>query len=71
MSILEDFGISTLLTVCSDASAAIGMVGWEGLGKVQHLAVADLWVQAKRASGDIHTRRWMARQILPTRSRKA
>jgi hypothetical protein len=29
------------------------MVGREGLGKVRHLAVADLWVQAKRASGEL------------------
>jgi hypothetical protein len=52
-SLLEDFGISVSLTICSDASAAIGMVGREGLGKVRHLAVADLWVQAKRASGEL------------------
>jgi hypothetical protein len=52
-SLLEDFGISVNLTICSDASAAIGMVGREGLGKVRHLAVADLWVQAKRATGEL------------------
>jgi hypothetical protein len=52
-SVLEDFGIWVRLRVCSDASAAIGMVNREGLGKVRHLAVADLWVQAKRASKEI------------------
>ena len=33
------------ITLKSDATAAIGMVGRSGLGKVRHLAVSDLWVQ--------------------------
>jgi hypothetical protein len=52
-SLLADFGIFVDVHVCSDASAAIGMVMREGLGKVRHLAVADLWVQHKRDSGEI------------------
>ena len=52
-SLLMDFGIYVDVHVCSDASAAIGMVMREGLGKVRHLAVADLWVQHKRDSGEI------------------
>ena len=52
-SLLEDFGISVTLKICSDASAATGMVGREGLGKVRHLVVADIWVQAKRVTGEI------------------
>jgi hypothetical protein len=52
-SLLADFGIAVSLKICSDASAAIGMVNREGLGKVRHLAVADLWVQAKRSTGEI------------------
>jgi hypothetical protein len=52
-SLLADFGIWVTLTVKSDASAAIGMVNREGLGKVRHLAVADLWVQQRRATGEI------------------
>ena len=47
-SILRDFGIEVELQVHSDATAAIGMVKREGLGKVRHLAVADLWVQEKQ-----------------------
>ena len=52
-SLLADFGVRIRLKICSDASAAIGMVSREGFGKVRHLAVADLWVQSKRASGAV------------------
>ena len=53
-SLLADFGIWTRLLSCSVASAAIGMINREGLGRVRHLAVADLWVENKRASGEIN-----------------
>ena len=33
------------LEIKSDAAAAIGICRRRGLGKVRHLAVADLWVQ--------------------------
>ena len=56
-SILEDFGIIVVLEVATDATAAIGMVEREGLGKVRHLAVADLWVQEKRRAGVIEYRK--------------
>ena len=48
LSVLADFGItSTRLTLRSDATAAIGITQREGLGKVRHLATADLWVQQR------------------------
>lgn len=53
-SLLADFGVWVRVRICSDASAAIGMVNREGLGRVRHLAVAALWVQSKRASGEIN-----------------
>ena len=52
-SVLWDFGIDADMHVLSNARAAIGMVMREGLGKVRHLAVADLWVQGKRDSKEI------------------
>ena len=52
-SLLADFGIAVALKICSDASAVVGMVNREGLGKLRHLAVADLSVQAKRSTGEI------------------
>ena len=52
-SLLLDLGIYVDVHVCSDASAAIGMVMRERLGKVRRLAFADLWVQHKRESSEI------------------
>ena len=52
-AVLSDFGVNVGLEMYSDATAAIGMVRREGLGRVRHLAVADLWIQQKVRSGDI------------------
>ena len=52
-ALYADFGLEVELHVMSDATAAIRMVGWLGLGKVRHLAVSDLWVQEKARAGDI------------------
>ena len=56
-SLLGDYGFKVNIVVQSDASAAIGMVKREGLGKVRHLAVADLWVQQKQRTGAITYRK--------------
>ena len=37
----------------SDAVAAIGIVKRQGLGRVRHLAVADLWVQQRAKGGEV------------------
>ena len=52
-ALLCDLGLSFMCRVKSDATAAIGMVGRMGLGKVRHLAVSDLWLQDKSRSGEI------------------
>ena len=52
-AIMADFGINVSLSMYSDATAAIGMVRREGLGRVRHLAVADLWIQQRVRSGEI------------------
>ena len=52
-AILKDFGVSVHLKVLSDASAAIGMVRRLGLGKVRHLATADLWIQQRVRDGSV------------------
>ena len=52
-AIVEDFGIPVGPHLRSDATAAIGMVKREGLGKVRHLATADLWIQQKVRRGHI------------------
>ena len=52
-SIMEEYGIKVDLVVKSDAVAAIGIVKRQGLGRVRHLAVADLWVQQRSKSGEV------------------
>ena len=46
-SVLSDFGVSIRLELHSDATAAIGICKRQGLGRVRHLATADLWIQQK------------------------
>ena len=52
-AIMEEFGIPVTLTVKSDAVAAIGIVKRQGLGRVRHLAVGDLWVQQRSKRGEV------------------
>ena len=55
---LGDFGINLGLHMRSDATAAIGIVGREGLGKVRHLATADLWVQQRVRQNQFGLEKW-------------
>ena len=48
----NDLGISLGLEVLTDATAAIGICRLRGLGKIRHLATADLWVQDRVRRGD-------------------
>ena len=52
-AVLEDFGRKVRIKMVSDATAAIGMAKRQGLGRVRHLAVADLWIQQRIQKGDI------------------
>ena len=44
-SLAADLGIQLDVTIMTDATAAIGIARRRGLGKVRHLATADLWIQ--------------------------
>jgi hypothetical protein len=44
-SVARDLGVELTTEVHADSSAAIGICGRSGIGKVRHLAVAQLWVQ--------------------------
>ena len=44
-SLLADFDLPVQVKLLSDSTAAIGMVRRLGLGRVRHLATADLWLQ--------------------------
>ena len=57
LAIMEEYGITRKLVVKSDAVAAIGIVKRQGLGRVRHLAVADLWVQQRAKDGGVHYRK--------------
>ena len=50
---MKEYGIECDLVVKSDAVAAIGIVKRQGLGRVRHLAVADLWVQQRAKGGEV------------------
>ena len=45
MSILKDWGIDMTAKVSSDASAALGIIGRTGLGKLRHIDTSYLWLQ--------------------------
>ena len=51
-ALANDLGISLDLEVLTDATAAIGICRRRGLGKIRHLATADLWVQDRVRRGD-------------------
>ena len=53
LAVMEEFGITCKLVIKSDAVAAIGFVKRQGLGRVRHLAVADLWVQQRAKEGSV------------------
>ena len=51
---MSEWGIEVDLVIKSDAVAAIGMVKRQGLGRIRHLAVADLWIQQKAKDGVVN-----------------
>ena len=57
LAVMDEFGLQADLVVKSDAVAAIGIVKRQGLGRVRHLAVADLWVQQRSKSGEVSYRK--------------
>ena len=52
LSLLADLGTRIPLRVWTDSTASIGICKRQGLGKVRHLAVQDLWVQQRVRAGD-------------------
>ena len=52
-TILADFGFEARIIIESDATAAIEMCRRLGLGKVRHLATADLWIQQRVRMGQL------------------
>ena len=52
-AVFADFVYKVGISMFSDATTATGMVTREGLRRVRHLALGDLWVQQHFSSGDI------------------
>ena len=46
-SFLCDVGVKMDVKILIDAKAALGIIGRQGLGKVRHIEVQDLWLQEK------------------------
>ena len=57
-SVLSDYGIFVEVKLLSDATAAIGMARWQGLGRVRHLATSDLWIQQRIRLGHLSVAKW-------------
>ena len=51
-ALVQDLGLGWKLRVATDAAAAVGICRRRGLGKIRHLATADLWVQDRIKKGD-------------------
>ena len=51
-SIAEDLGFTWSLTLHTDSTAAVGICRRRGLGRIRHLAAADLCVQDRIRTGD-------------------
>ena len=45
------WGVSVCIHIRTDATAAIGACKRRGLGKIRHLATANLWIQEKLRQG--------------------
>ena len=56
-ALAKDLGLDWSLSVSTDAAAAIGICRRRGLGKIRHLATADLWVQDRIKQGDFKLKR--------------
>ncbi len=57
ISLAKDFGHEARGTIHSDASAALGIVAREGLGKLRHVRVQYLWIQDRVRGGDLETQK--------------
>ena len=51
--LLEDMGVTLGIEIRTDASAAKGIAGRKGLGKVRHMRAQQLWIQDAVREGRI------------------
>ena len=53
ISMMADFGEKVAATVCTDASAAVGVAHRQGLGKTRGIEVQYLWTQNEVKEGKL------------------
>ena len=63
-NVLEELGIEVDIRSHCDSSAARGVLNRQGVGKVRHLQLKDLWLQERTASGEL-TSKWVPRERNP------
>ena len=56
-SLMSDLGMKVAVRVWTDSSAAVGICGRSGLGKLRHVQTHTLWVQERVRSGAIELRK--------------
>ena len=56
-SLMRDLGMDVKVRVWTDSSAAMGICGRSGLGKLRHVQTHTLWVQERVKSGAIELRK--------------
>ena len=56
-ALLQDFGYNLEVTAWTDSSAAMGVVGRQGLGRLRHLDAHSLWIQDAVRSGRLTVRK--------------
>ena len=53
IAIGKDLGVTLNAAVHTDASATLGIINRQGLGKLRHIGVQYLWMQEKVKNGDV------------------
>ena len=56
-NLLADMGVEVRVELCTDASAALGIVHRRGVGRVRRLEVQQLWLQDRVAKGLLDVRK--------------
>ena len=56
-SMLQEMGVQTSLAVSTDSSSAKSFASTRGLGRMRHLEVKDLWLQALMKDGEVTLRK--------------
>ena len=56
-SVLNDLGIDMSITLEIDAKATVGIVSRQGLGKMKHVDVHDLWIQEAVKRGKLEIKK--------------